>query len=112
MPMEPWLPPSTNGWFVLLTMLGAWFVCDLFFVRIFKLGKIGWKRTDYAWLALASVSIFGVSQKAREMMATWQVPIYEAQTTRTYGDVRGFAKSYGRGGIVCRTFGRSAWSPP
>jgi hypothetical protein len=49
------LPPSTNGWLVLPAMVGGWFVCDLLFVRICRLGTVGWKRTDYAWLALASV---------------------------------------------------------
>ena len=108
-PSEPWLPPSTNGWMVLLVMLCTWALCDVVFVRFLKMGKVGWKKADYAWLAFASVGIFGLSQKAREMMASWQVPVYEDQVARTYGDVRSFAHSYGRGGITCRTFVRGPW---
>jgi hypothetical protein len=52
----------------------AWLTFHVLFVRVFKLGKIGWKRTDYAWLALAVLGLIGTvwsSQDSVETSTAW-----------------------------------------
>lgn len=111
MPPEPWFPPSTDWRFAFVSLFVAYTAFHVALICVFKLGKRGWKIVDYFWLAFASLALLGASGQARKSVAAEHMRGEEILTSRYYDDVLRYARDYGRGGIACREFVRSEWSP-
>ena len=108
---ETWFPPFAD-WryaFGLLALSGAIFHALL--IGAFKLGKRGWKIVDYFWLGAASLALYGGAGQARQIVAQARTAAHTAETRIAYEEFRKFVSLYGRGGIVCRDFVMSEWSP-
>ena len=43
-------------------------------ISVFRLGEIGWKRVDYAWLLLASLALISATQAVRCLLYTSPSP--------------------------------------
>ncbi|HST78965.1 MAG TPA: hypothetical protein VLN58_10795, partial [Verrucomicrobiae bacterium] len=85
---------------------------DLVLVRWLKIGKTGWKRADYFWLAFAALGLLGAVSHARQRVASGQTPYAEMRATATFERLRDLTKSYSQTSIICRKFVRSQYSLP
>lgn len=110
--MEFSLPFVANTWKILGLFALFLIAFDLVLVRWLQIGKRGWKRADYFWLAFAALGLLGAVSHARQRMASGQTPYAEMRTTATFERLRDLTKSYSQTSIICRKFVRSQYSPP
>jgi hypothetical protein len=80
-------------------------------VWIWPLGKIGWKKVDYIWLAFALLGGLGGVGSARQFLATGRGSLAE-ERVRTEAQWVLERINAGTSVAVCRQFVRSDFSPP
>jgi hypothetical protein len=108
------LPPITNTWIVLFIFCAALAGFHLALVYWGHLDKLWWKRVDYIWLGLTALGLIGVTAQARQLVAGNLLPYTDDRVNFAYKVVQLEVHDYGTedGRLVCRTFIRSAFSPP
>ena len=103
-------PISASALYLFGVFLAALLTFDVVFVRIWKLGKIGWKRVDYVWLGVAAIGLFGAAAEVRRMVSANVVEVRKARQIAAYSALRNHVR-FMTGIVVCGTFVRSEDSP-
>jgi len=111
---EPFFPVTARIEYIVFIFLAALVIFNIFLVRLRRtsLGKIGWKRTEFIWLAVASISLLGAVSEARILFAKNQLEGAIDSVRFHYRMVSSYVDVYSNEGAVCRTFVRSEFSPP
>ena len=95
---------------LLLVFVGAWLLFYLLLVRWLRLGKVGWKRTDYFWLSLAAVGLIGTVGESRRQAAEIAMRSMEPRRAAVYQQFNHFLDSFsGEYSYLCRQFVKSEW---
>jgi hypothetical protein len=76
------------------------------------LGKRGWKIVDYVWLIAGSIALTGTVFQTRQVVATSMLPTLESFVSISNDDAKYYSSPKFYDGLICRTFVRSAFSPP
>lgn len=106
--------------FFLITASASWmlsvFVCSVLifhvvFLKLWKLGAIGWKRVDYVWLAMATLGLLGGVSEVRRVFAVGQIATEQSLVQSTFEDLRHEIR-FLNSAAVCRQFIRGEFSPP
>ena len=108
----PLLPSlASSFWSLLVVFVVSLGILYLLLVRVFPLGKIGWKRVDYVWLAVAVIGLLSTSSDACRLIAENR---YENQILYTALSYDAFHREVesGTGIAICREFNRTEFSPP
>lgn len=90
---------------VLLTLFHVWLVVKK------PLSKVGWKRVDYIWLAVAALGIMGQAGNVRMKLFTAVMESARASSQYALLDLKQQA-NFAVGPSVCRTFVRTENPPP
>ena len=113
MPAEPFMPITANLVVVLVAFVVLLLVFDILLVRWKPLGKVAWKRVDYIWLGFAALGLLGSVAEVRMASASAQVAMYEVRVVAAFRAVQSLVNlDASTPGAICRTFIRSAFSPP
>jgi hypothetical protein len=82
----------------------------LVLVKLWPLGKRGWKKVDYIWLAVAGLGILGTAGAMRRQIATSFAKTAEIRARSSYDFAR-YQMTSLAGPAVCLTFTKSDFSP-
>ena len=105
-------PPFANTMTVLIIFAAELVILHLILVVWFRLGKVAWKAVDYVWLGFAAFGLIGAAGQARQLIANNIAGLAQQQVQGAYALFRSSLDLYSSEGPVCRTFVRSAYSPP
>ena len=83
------------------------------FLRLWPLGKQGWRKADYWWLAFAALGLVGGPGQVRQFIASSASTQADAMVAGRYEAAIRLATSYTSDpGPLCVTFVRGPFSPP
>jgi hypothetical protein len=85
-------------------------VFHLLFLKLFPLGRFGWKVADYVWLGAAAIGLLTATTDVRQIFAPTAVEWSEWRRNRAYEELR-HEVEFLSGSAVCRTFIRTEFSP-
>lgn len=101
---------ASNFWIVILLFVVLSAISHLVLINWLKIGKIGWKRIDYIWLAAAALGLLGTTAEVRKFNATNLIESRKISTESAYKSFRSQIE-FGTGPAVCGPFIRTEYSP-
>src|SRR4051794_11601602 len=96
-------PINTNPWALVGLFFTALVVLHVILVFWLKVGKRGWKLSDYYWLGFTAVGLIGASGQARHLVAKNMEPTAKAYASSEYNFLLHEINFYSKDqGLICR----------
>ena len=105
------MPWYTNLWLVLIFFVIFLLVFHLCLVWKWQLSSVTWKQVDYFWVSLALLGVLASVEQTRRLVAINLTSLAESRAKSSLAWVASSAE-FGTSIAICRTFVRSAYSPP
>jgi hypothetical protein len=97
--MDVSLPLAANPAALFGALFASLVIFDLWLVRWWQLGRIGWKRVDYLWLFAAILGLFAASSEVRRMLAPNFGAFARLYQQARYEDLQREVRFFGSGAI-------------
>jgi len=108
MPIQ--IPWPANSLAIFLVFAACVLVFHVLFLFVMPLGKVGWKKTDYAWLIIGVIGLLATTGKLRREIANNYLQQAEGRLTFAY-ELLKERTAYFVGPAICREFVRTEFSP-
>lgn len=109
--LPPFVRLVTNFWWLSGLLLGLILVLHIVLIWVWPLGKVGWKRTDYIWLTIATLGLISLSGELRRWVSSNRLELATARVQYSLDSLRSYlVKSPPT--HFCTEFIRSELSPP
>ena len=107
---DPVFPLTASAWRLLAILAGCLVLFHFVFLRLWRIGKVGWKRVDYVWLGIAALALFSGAADVRRLIAASIVETERVRLQGAYERLRDKAR-FMTGVVVCREFVRAESLP-
>lgn len=100
-----------NIWKLLILFALLLVILDVILIRWIKLGKKGWKKTEYIWLGLVALSLISTSAEVRNWLSEQQAQSKKGMAEAQFSLLRNYIGETEPPIYICRKFTRTEYSP-